>query len=129
MGKVFRYTLEVRGYELDSFGHVNNAVYLNYLETARWAVLKEHNITLETMQTLKRWPVIASVEAQYIRPLFMGDKIEIRTSFPEHSRAAFFIDQEIYKGDQLVFKAKLKSVIINENGRPESIPEQYAQIW
>ena len=27
-----RFEFNVRGYELDSFGHVNNAVYLNYLE-------------------------------------------------------------------------------------------------
>lgn len=29
-------SVQVRGYELDSFGHVNNAVYLQYAETAKW---------------------------------------------------------------------------------------------
>ena len=38
-----RYTchLTVRGNELDSFGHVNNAIYLNYLEQARWEILRD----------------------------------------------------------------------------------------
>ena len=32
--------VEVRTYELDSYNHVNNAVYLNYLEHARMDFLK-----------------------------------------------------------------------------------------
>ena len=34
----------VRGYELDSFGHVNNSVYLNYLEQARWEIFKSKEL-------------------------------------------------------------------------------------
>ncbi len=37
----FEYSLEVRGYELDSFNHVNNAVYVSYMEQARWEVFRE----------------------------------------------------------------------------------------
>ena len=32
--------IEVRTSELDSFGHVNHAVYLNYFEHARFEALK-----------------------------------------------------------------------------------------
>jgi len=38
---MFEYRLSVRGYELDSYNHVNNAVYLNYYEQARWQLMKE----------------------------------------------------------------------------------------
>ena len=34
-------TIDVRTAELDSFGHVNHAVYLNYLEHSRFQALKE----------------------------------------------------------------------------------------
>ena len=37
--KTYLCTLEVRGYELDSFGHVNHGVYVSYLEHARWKML------------------------------------------------------------------------------------------
>lgn len=32
--------LTVRNYHLDGYGHVNNARYLEFLEEARWAFLK-----------------------------------------------------------------------------------------
>ena len=35
------FKLRVRGYELDSFGHVNNAVYLQYAEEAKWHFFAE----------------------------------------------------------------------------------------
>ena len=41
---MFKYFHTVAGYELDSFGHVNNAVYLNYLEQARWDILKKSDL-------------------------------------------------------------------------------------
>ena len=39
--KVFTVKFNVRSYECDSYGHVNNAVYLNYLEFARMSALLE----------------------------------------------------------------------------------------
>ena len=43
-------TFKVRSYECDSYGHVNNAVYLNYLEFARMSALFEKGFTLEKMK-------------------------------------------------------------------------------
>ena len=41
---MFDYKFSVRGYELDSYGHVNNAVYLNYFEQARWEIFRNLNL-------------------------------------------------------------------------------------
>ena len=51
------YYTVVRGYELDSFGHLNNAVYLNYAEQAKWEFLNENKL-LETVQEYGLFPVI-----------------------------------------------------------------------
>src|SRR6185437_16164438 len=72
MSKAYRTQLEVRGYELDSFGHVNHANYLNYFEHARWRMLQDEGITLEVLEKWKRWPVIAAIEVKYLKPTFMG---------------------------------------------------------
>ena len=79
MSKIYHSTLHVRGYELDSFGHVNHAIYVSYLEHARWEMLLEEQITLEKFMEWKRWPVIASIELHYLKPTFLNDKLDVST--------------------------------------------------
>jgi acyl-CoA thioester hydrolase len=126
---VYRCTLEVRGYELDSFGHVNNSVYLNYLEHARWQMLKQEGITLEQIQKDKRWPVISAIEIKYLRPLFMGETFEVRSRVVEHSKARFLIEQLLYRGETAIAAAKVSCVFVDETGRPNELPESYSKFW
>src|SRR5262249_38338982 len=116
-------------YELDSFGHVNNSVYLNYLEYARWKMLAEEGITLEQITRDKLWPVISAIEIQYKRPAFMGDQLEVRTRIVEYGKARFQFEQLIFPGQTLIAAAKAHSVIANESGRPVEIPTDYQKLW
>jgi YbgC/YbaW family acyl-CoA thioester hydrolase len=127
--KTYRSTIEVRGYELDSFGHVNNAVYLNYLEYARWKMLEKEGITLDLIQKEKLWPVISAIEIKYLRPSFMGDQLEIRSRIVESSKARFQIEQLVFRGETQIAAAKVYSVVVNENGRPVEIPSAYLKLW
>jgi len=79
-GKQFITRMEVRGYELDSFGHVNNAVYLNYLEQARWELVKEVGLLAE-MKEKSLFAVVTSLTIKYIRELKLFDNIEIISKF------------------------------------------------
>lgn len=129
MSKIYRTTIEVRGYELDSYGHVNNAVYITYLEHARWKMLEEEGITLQRLGEWKRWPVIASIEAKYLKPSFMGQKLEVETRIVEHRRVGFGIEQRIFHDGSLVFDAKVGVVIVNEKGRPTEVPAEVERLW
>ena len=44
---IFETDIKVRSYELDSFGHVNNANFLNYLEAARGNFLEEYGLSFK----------------------------------------------------------------------------------
>lgn len=127
--KIYRCTLSVRGYELDSFGHVNHAVYVSYLEHARWKLLEEEGILLSHFQEWKRWPVIAKIEVQYIKPAFMNEVLEVRSQIVEHGKTHFSLEQNIYKGDAHILKARIQSVIVNERGRPTEIPAELIKMW
>jgi YbgC/YbaW family acyl-CoA thioester hydrolase len=129
MPKTYHCSIEVRGYELDSFGHVNHAVYISYLEHARWQLLSEESIGLKEFNAWKRWPVIASLEASYLKPTFLGEKLDVRTQIESGGgRTSFIASQEIFRGDTLVFKAKVRVVIVNENGRPAELPAEVARL-
>jgi YbgC/YbaW family acyl-CoA thioester hydrolase len=127
--KLYSTPIEVRGYELDSFGHVNHSVYLNYLEFARWQMLKKEGINLEVIEREKRWPVIAGIEIRYLKPAFMGELLEVRTGVLHHGKARFTLEQNIFRAELLITSAKVESVIVNEEGRPVPVPENYTQLW
>ena len=70
--------LTVRGYELDSFGHVNNSVYLQYAETAMWDFFSKHGM-LDKIQDEGLFPVILESKQRYIHELKLMDKVLIET--------------------------------------------------
>lgn len=129
MAKTYRTPIEVRGYELDSFGHVNHAMYVSYFEHARWKMLNAEGVTLETFQKHKRWPVIASIEIQYLRPTYMGDALVVESRLVEYKRSSMQLEQKILKGDALVTQAKIRSVFVDEAGKPAALPEELETHW
>jgi acyl-CoA thioester hydrolase len=129
MAKVFTTTVEVRGYELDSFNHVYHGNYLQYLDHARWGMIQEAGIDWYTFNEWKVWPVVYNIEVQYLKPAFFGQKLEIRSRVLEHARTNFTFEQIIYfRGDPIV-KAKVRVAMINEKGRPVAAPEKLAEAW
>ncbi len=127
--KTYHCEVEVRGYELDSFGHVNHAQYLSYLEHARWKLLAQEGITLQALQGWKRWPVIAGVEVRFLKPTYMGEKLDIRTQIVENGKTNFVAEQSIYRDETLVLSAKIRIVTVNEQGRPAELPAEMAKTW
>ena len=123
-GKTYRSTIEVRAYELDSFGHVNHANYLHYLETARWKMLGEEGVTLETIRAWDSWPVIAELAIQYRRPAHAGDHLDVETRLLEFRRSSMRIEQTITRGETLIASATIRSVIVNGKGTPVEAPPE-----
>ncbi len=128
-GKTYRSTLHVRGYELDSFGHVNHGVYVSYLEHARWQLLLESGITLETFNRWKTWPVISHVDIDYLRPTYLGDELEIHTTHLDHGKTWIVFHQVILKAGTPVLRANVKVVTVNEAGRPTNLPDIMSRCW
>ena len=68
MKSIFK--LSVRGYELDSFGHVNNAVYLQYAEAAKWDFFYKSGM-IDEMKANNLFPVILENKLRYMHELRM----------------------------------------------------------
>ncbi len=83
---MFRFTstpFQVRGYECDLYGHVNNAVYLRYLQEAglSWllAVAQRSNLTLDPYTAFHKQWWTGRIDIEYLQQLRYGDVIEIST--------------------------------------------------
>lgn len=122
MKKSFKYQFQVRGYELDSFGHVNNAVYINYLEQARWEIVNKLGL-LDLLKENKNFLVVVETNIKYVQELRMFDDAYVVSSMIGRG---FFIDfkQDIFdaKGKKVV-KAKVKCLFLDENRKPVDIPD------
>ena len=84
--------VRVRTYELDSFGHVNNAQFLHYLEEARSEYLRQIGLSFNDFERLGVHLVIVEAQVKYITPARYGDEIEIAGRFTEVSSASLVID-------------------------------------
>lgn len=115
--------IKVRGYELDSFGHVNNAVYLQYAETAKWEFFKNSGLLTE-LEELKYFPVILENHVRYLHALHLLDNVRIDTNW-KCSMGLVEFSHVIRNDDtgQKVCKITGKLALVDENEIICSVPE------
>ena len=125
---MYQCNLEVRGYELDSFNHVNNAVYLNYYEHARWQILRETGI-IEYFKESGNFLVVIETNVKYIREIKLFDKLTIGTVVKREDPYLFFQQEMVNaESDVTLSKATVKTLILDETRTPIDIPEQLLMI-
>jgi acyl-CoA thioester hydrolase len=80
MNKTNPYTyyhpINVRYSDLDAQGHVNNAVFLTYLETARLGYYQAVGIW-HPESGIKTGTVVARIEIDYLAPIYLGQSIRV----------------------------------------------------
>ena len=63
--KNFEYTLQIKEHHLDSFGHVNNAVYLALYEEARWELITHNGYGMDEVKKFRQGPVVLDVKVRF----------------------------------------------------------------
>ena len=80
---VFEYDVLIREMHLDSFGHVNNAVYVQLYEEARWDFITKNGFGLDYIQKNQVGPVILDLKVRFKRELKNRDLIKIKSKTSE----------------------------------------------
>ncbi|MFW9768210.1 MAG: acyl-CoA thioesterase [Candidatus Thorarchaeota archaeon] len=62
--------------DMDSFNHVNNTKFFRYFETARIRYFEKAGF-LESMEKNSIGPILGSISAKFIKPLFYPDTITV----------------------------------------------------
>ncbi|WP_405393384.1 acyl-CoA thioesterase [Streptomyces sp. NBC_01102] len=89
----------VRGYELDTQGHLNQAVYLQYAEHARWELLRAAGVPQEKLLAGGVGPVQLEVTVKYLRELRGGERVRVSCAFVYGAGKTFRVEQRILKED------------------------------
>ncbi|MEU2711724.1 acyl-CoA thioesterase [Streptomyces sp. NPDC007205] len=102
MSEPFSVRVTVRGYETDVQGHLNQAVYVNYAEHARWSLLKAAGVTQAELIGQGVGPVSLETTIRYLRELLAGDEVDVTCAFEWGEGKTFRIRQEVRKTDGTV---------------------------
>lgn len=119
------FDIEVRTYELDSYGHVNNAVYLNYFEYTRLKYLDAVDIDYKGLVESGLMIFVTKVSIRYRKPIMLGDKITIEVEPTKNGVASGVFHQvAINQNGEVCAEADTTwGCISKETGRPTKFPE------
>jgi acyl-CoA thioester hydrolase len=126
--EAFELALEAKPADIDELGHVNNVVYLRWVQeaaAAHWNALEP-----EAGREALRWIVVRH-EIDYKQPAHLGDAIVARTWVGTASRVRFERHTELLRAADRALLAKALTIwcpIDARSGRPAAVsPEVRAR--
>jgi len=122
---------KIRGYHCDSYGHLNNARYLELFEEARWQMLDHGNIVKE-MSAKNLLFYVVNINVTYRKPVNDGCTIAIFTGVNEIARKTITLRQEIWNQtkDSLLAEAQVKFVLFDSiNQRAANIDSDVISLF
>jgi acyl-CoA thioester hydrolase len=78
-GSAHSIELDVQGDDIDEYAHVNNAVYLTWLDRAAWSHSAALGMSLERCVALRRGMAALRTEIDYERAALAGDRVRVAT--------------------------------------------------
>jgi len=117
MKYIFETQMEVRDYECDIQGIVNNANYLHYTEHTRHLFLQSLGVSFSGLHNRGIDAVVARMNLQYKVPLHCDDRFISRLALRKEG-IRYVFDQDIYRAvdNRLCFRAVVELVCL-VNGR------------
>ncbi len=111
----------VRFRDLDSLGHVNNAVYATFVEQARIAFLSPNGAQVENM-------ILARLEIDFRSPAEFGEAIEIAVTPTRVGTKSFDLEYVLRAGERVVAEAKTVLVAYDYGtARSVELPEDWKE--
>ena len=120
----FRVPVPVRFSDIDALGHVNNAVYLTYMEIARVAFCRD---VLGAASVADLDFVVARIEIDYRKPVRLGDDLTCAISVERIGDTAYTLRYTLAAGDAVAASARSVQVFFDPGTlRPKPVPPGFA---
>lgn len=121
-------SVEVRFADLDAYGHVNNAVYFTYIETARVKLFREGfaDLVAEGLQFL-----VVEASCRYRKAITLNDEVLVDISAVKPGRSSFTLDYRLHNGSGLLF-AEARTVMVcfdSKRGKAVPLPDELRLIF
>jgi acyl-CoA thioester hydrolase len=125
-------TFKVRHYECDSYGHVNNAVYLRYMQEAGIGAAAAIGQDSEKLKAMNRTWLPRFTEIEYLSPLSAGETVDVKTWVSGFRRV---ISRRIYEfrrhaEEEIVARAYTDWVFLESDRlQPATIPPEVKSLF
>ena len=102
LGAVHEYEVVIKEHHLDVFGHVNNAVYLELFEEARWDLVTRNGYGYAEVLSRQVGPAILEAHVVFKREIRNRQRIRIRTWLESHEQRIGTIAQSMVGDDDKI---------------------------
>jgi YbgC/YbaW family acyl-CoA thioester hydrolase len=116
--------VEARSYELDPYGHLNNAVYVNWLEHGRLCYLRDRGHTYTSVpETFGVFVVVVRQDLRYRAQVRLGDRLRVTSRITRLGRTSFTFSQEIaFPDGRSAAEGEVTMVCVGPDGASTPIP-------
>ncbi len=125
MSAVYRHNIEVTEDMVDANGHVNNVVYIQWMQDSATRHAKASGCSRATNNIGATW-VVRTHHVEYLRPAFARDALTVLTWVADFRKVRSLRKYKMIRsGDQVVLaKAETDWVFIDaKTGKPRVIPD------
>ncbi len=129
MAAIFEWTLNVEAADVDGVGHVNNVVYVRWLQDAAMAHSAAQGWTAAAYRTLGQGWVVRSHYIEYLSPARPGDGIVVRTWVADMKRVTSTRRYHILRAvdGQVLARAETQWAFVTfSNHQPCRVPAEIA---
>jgi YbgC/YbaW family acyl-CoA thioester hydrolase len=96
---MIKFETTIKETQVDMLGHLNNAVYLELFELARWDIIHSRGYGMKKMLELQKGPVLLEVNLKFMREVLTRDVITIKSELVKYEGRVGQILQKMYKED------------------------------
>lgn len=126
-------TVEVVPEDIDAYNHVNNSVYLSWLDRAAWSHSASLGLTLEQCVALQRGMAAHRSEIDYVRAAVLGDRVLVATWIVA-TDGKLRVERrfQVRRADDgaTLARARIEYVCINlESGRAVRMPDSFQRSY
>lgn len=120
----FAYTtsVDVRYQDHDTMGHVNNAIYVTYMEQARAGYLMDAlGVPLDELSM-----VVANLEVDFRRPVQFAREVEVAVSVTDVGNTSFTMAYEVRDDEGVAVEGETTQVALDPStGESRRVPDDW----